>query len=91
MVWGSACELRAFQVRLQLSTSDGKIKFVGKTHCENGKQTATFISKPKGQNVHECSKRKKIILKGPSTSRGNLPKEQPAGLRCHREILQPCP
>lgn len=58
MVWGSACGLRALQVRLQLSTSDEKIKSVGKTHCENGKQTATFISKLKGQNERECSRRK---------------------------------
>lgn len=54
MVWGSACEPRAFQVPLQLSTSDEKIKFIGKTHCENGKQAATFVSKLKGQNVHGC-------------------------------------
>lgn len=90
MVWGSACELRAFQVRLQLSTSDGKIKFVGKTHCENGKQTATFISKPKGQNVRECSKRKKNNIKRPfyikrkpsqgAASRARVPRGNPAAV-----------
>lgn len=54
MVWGSACEPRTFQVPLQLSKSDEKIKFMGKTHCENGKQAATLISMLKKWNACEC-------------------------------------
>lgn len=42
MVWGSTCEPRAFQVPLQPSTFDEKIKFTGKTHYENGKQAANI-------------------------------------------------
>lgn len=54
MVWLSAYEPRTFQVPLQLPKSDEKIKFMGKTHCENGKQAATLISKLKEWNVCEC-------------------------------------
>lgn len=54
MVRGSACEPRTLQMPLQLSKSDEKIKFMGKTHCENGKQAAALISKLKEQNVCEC-------------------------------------